>query len=368
MNGDKKNILINAGPLHNQSAGIHVWTKEFLLALHQITNTFQIILLTEKPTKEFPNFKTIIVPTFKWLPGFATLRYFLIFPIIARLIKADYFLEPAHFGPFNLPKKIKKITVIHDLTPILFKEWHQFNSWFLQQKFLPGILKRADLILTVSDHTQNDLLNYVPTTKGKIQTLYPGVGKFFKTINQPKDPNQTPYLLYTGTIEPRKNLETLVKAFDIIKEMDGMESYQLWIIGKKGWKNESFEKALSSSTNRNSILLKGFVTKEVLLQAYQNCSAFVYPSLYEGFGFPILEALACGTRVITSQNSSLQEIAGSFATLVIDPLDPKELAQSIFNSLQQPIPDPDAIQEHLKQFSWNQTAKRFLNIINQDTF
>ena len=127
-NKNQYKLLVNASPLHNQNAGVHFWTLGFLNSLHRNFQDLEVTLIVEQKTNQFPRFRQVVIPTIKWLPGYATFRYFIFFPMVARKIQATHFLEPAHFGPFNVPRRIKRITVIHDLTPILFPKWHNFNS------------------------------------------------------------------------------------------------------------------------------------------------------------------------------------------------------------------------------------------------
>ena len=357
----KQIIIFNAGPLHNQSAGIHVYTKQILHALHTLHHPhLHWILLTEKPTSDFPNFEVIPIPTIPFLPGFATLRLFLIFPLIALFKKATWVVEPAHFGPFHLPKKIKRVTVIHDLTPVLYPQWHTFNSRFLQKLFLPSILRNSTHIVTVSHHTQSDLEHYEPQTQGKITVIYPGISPAFTP--QPSTTSYDPYILFTGTLEPRKNVVTLINAFTLLKSQPAFSHYRLLLIGKKGWKNEALEDALNSCPYRDAISIKGYVTQDELIKAYSNSAVFVYPSLYEGFGFPVLEAMACGAKVITSNLSSLKEISKDHAFLLNHPTDPRELADLMIHAIHSTVP-PGAMQ-YAKTYRWEKTAQSWLNLFN----
>lgn len=366
MKETKTNIVFNAGPIHNQSAGIHVWTKEILKALHDLKLNGQMpehlhwILFTEKPTDDYPLFEVKTIPVYPNIPGFASLRLFIVFPIIAMLKKATWFIEPAHFGPFNLPRRIKRITVIHDLTPILFPQWHNFNSRFLQKTFLPQILKKANLIITVSQNSQSDIEKYLPKTKGKIKVIYPGISPNFTP--KPTPLHNTPYILYTGTIEPRKNLVTLIKAFERLKARQNYTHYRLLLIGKKGWKTQAFDQVLESSPCADSIEIKGYVPLNELVEAYSGCSVFVYPSLYEGFGFPVLEAMSCGAKVITCEHSSLGEIANQHAFLLKNPHDPMELAELMDRAIQSPN-NPKAI-EYAKGYQWEKAAMAWLDLFN----
>jgi glycosyltransferase involved in cell wall biosynthesis len=279
----KTNIVFNSGPLHNQSAGIHVWTKEILTALHrlqelgQMPKNFHWILFTEKPTQDFPLFEVKTLPVYRFIPGYAAWRLFFLLPFLAIKSRANYFIEPGHFGPFNLPGSIKRITVVHDLTPILFPQWHQNFSASTQRLFFPRILKKTDQIIAVSKNTQTDLEKIYPVTEGKIRVIYPGISNKFSPYPQIE---RKPFLLFVGTIEPRKNLETLIQAFDELKRNPKFEHFQLIIAGKRGWKTEGFDYTFKKSLNQKDIILEGYVSEERKIELYRICSVFVYPSHY----------------------------------------------------------------------------------------
>jgi len=350
----KRIIVFNAGPLHNQSAGIHVWTKEILKALHelklqgQMPNHLHWILFTEKPTDDYPLFEVKTIPVCRYIPGFASLRLFILFPIFAIWKKANWFIEPAHFGPFNLPSRIKRITVIHDLTPILFPQWHQGFSSLAQRLFFPIIFKKTHKIIAVSNSTKNDLERIYPLTKGKIKVIYPGISK--KYCPKPEIPKK-PFLLFVGTIEPRKNIEKAIEFFQEIKQNPEYQDFKFIIAGKKGWKTTEFDRAYQTSIFKEDILLVGYISEERKIELYRACAAFIYPSHYEGFGFPILEALACGAPVITSRNSSLEEIGLKYVQYMEDHF---KLNHSIQN----------AAILYAQSFEWEKTAQGFITFLN----
>src|SRR6185295_4219377 len=131
------------------------------------------------------NIKQIPIRNTRLPIGFASLRLFFIVPFILRRKKADVVLEPAHFGPFNLSKKIKRVTIIHDLTPILFPELHRWHSQILQKIFLRGILNKANLIITNSENTSKDVCRVYPSNCSKVKRIYPGISDSFKPSNIP---------------------------------------------------------------------------------------------------------------------------------------------------------------------------------------
>ena len=302
-------IVIIADPIDNQLAGVHTYTRELINALIKYDKQNEYILLRERRDDSL-DIRQIAIPNTRLPLGFASLRLFFLIPAICRRVKADMVIEPAHFGPFNLPHRIKRVTVIHDLTPILFPAYHRFHSQLLQKIFLKVILKRSHLVLTNSAHTRKDVEGHYPFCKGKTEDILLGRDTFFKLDTDPIE--EEPYFLNVGTIEPRKNLNVLLKGWEEYRRRNGPVK-RLVIAGAPGWKSNDFYQSLKDHPFADSIELKGYLPKETLRRHYANAMAFIYPSLYEGFGFPILEALSCGCHVICSDTSSHPEVGGDYA-------------------------------------------------------
>lgn len=359
----KTKVLIISLPLDNQNAGVHVYTKELVSAINNHANPdIEFTLIRTEKQDEYPNLETIIIPNLFWIPGWATFTLFILIPIITILNKINVSIEPAHFGPFNLPRPIKRVTVIHDLTPIIFPEHHRVLSRMLQKIYLKNILSKADLILSNSINTQTDLEQYYPITKGKIKTIYLGISAHFKNLK----PNpihienlniKTPYLLFVGTIEPRKNLILLLDAFTKLKA-DPKFNHKLYIAGGKGWKSEAFYSHLNNHKFRDEIYMLDFVKNEELVSLYSYASVFVYPSLYEGFGFPPLEAIYCGSKSVIPYNSSLVEIGKDLAHFYyeqsVDSI--SEAILSAISAENDPVKSRELID---KRFNWSEHAKIF---------
>jgi glycosyltransferase involved in cell wall biosynthesis len=297
-------------------------------------------------------------------PGYAALRMFWIIPRKIRKMKADIVVETAHFGPFNLPSKIKRVTVIHDLTPILFPGLHRFHSQLLQKIFLKKILKRASLIITNSKNTSKDVVDYSPQSEQKVKSIYLGRDTDIEycadlEIIQPYT-NGHPYFLFAGTIEPRKNLEMLLEAFELFKQISGGND-RLIIVGQRGWKSKTFFRKLRQHPFRDEIILTGYVERSVLSALYSHATAFVFPSIYEGFGLPVLEAMSCGTPCLLSNSSSLPEIGGN-AAYYFDDQDATELASFMIKISSNEELRSTLSSNALKQsalFSWEKHAESF---------
>ena len=305
-------VAFLADALDLQYAGVHIYLFELLSALSRLSTKNQYLIVRAKDGGGFEGLEELVVP-YRNIPGYKTYRMFWEVPRLLAKKGVDAVVEPGHFGPFNLPKKIKRITVIHDLTPLLFPQYHVFHSQILQRLFLPGILSRADYVLTNSAHTQGDLTKFFPKTQKKSSPILLGKDENYRPIPGAKAMGEYgisgPYILHVGTLEPRKNLITLIQAFNQFKHKTS-SSHQLVLLGKKGWKSDGIFEAIRNSPYQDSIVLPGYVRKEDLPLIYNAADFFVYPSFYEGFGLPILEAMACGLPVITSDVSSLPEVGG----------------------------------------------------------
>lgn len=308
-------IAIIADPLDNQRAGVHVYVRELINELARNPGPHEFILIREKVDPKL-DLQQIAVPNIHLPIGYASLRLFFLIPRLIRRLEVDAVFEPAHFGPFNLPKEVMRITMIHDLTPILFPQFHRWHSQLLQRLFLKGILRRANLILSNSRNTERDLHRVYPFTRNKVKTILLGRNESFRADNgsgfRAHFSISSPYFVYVGTVEPRKNLTLLLEAYTLFRKR-ARARVQCVLVGQAGWKHEDFDQALKAHPYREDIIVTGYVSKEYLLQAYTQSIALIYPSVYEGFGFPILEAFSCGTNVICPDNSSLPEVGGELA-------------------------------------------------------
>ncbi len=358
-------IVILADPLDNQSAGIHIYTKEMVKALLKYDTQNEYILIRQKKKDDFSGVEQYVIPNFPKIILYPTFRLFVIIPLFLRKLKADAVLEPAHFGPFNLPKKIKRITIIHDLTPILFPHLHRFHSQLLQKIFLEHILKQADLIISNSKNTNDDINMQYPFTKGKVKCIYLGKNDDFRRSEKAdvitKFNLEEHYFLSVGTIEPRKNLLTLLEAFETFRDKNE-DFFKLIIVGKKGWKTKKFFSALKKHPYRKDIYIVGYVSTEELTVLYSKATALIYPSFYEGFGLPVLEAMSCGTACIVSNSSSLPEVGGD-AVEYFDPANSDELSSTMLelckNTKKRQVMSEKSLNQAAK-FSWKTYAERFI--------
>jgi len=295
-------------------------------------------------------------------------------PKIDKLLDGfDIYFNP-HFFTAPLSIDSKKIITFHDLS---FERYPGFFSWRkrLWQRFLMTAqqeAKKADKIIAVSQSTKNDLINLYGLEPRKIKVIYSGVGKQFRPLKNGSNASNVnlafkynlpeKFILYFGTIEPRKNLIGLIKAFELLRDKLDLK---LVIAGAKGWLEQDVFRMARESKYRNDIFFTGFVEEIDKPALYNLAELFVYPSFFEGFGFPPLEAMACGLPTIVSHTSSLPEVVGQGA-LMIDPYNIDELAWAMEIALTDSNLREQLIEKGIKQakkFSWSKCARETLKVL-----
>jgi glycosyltransferase involved in cell wall biosynthesis len=356
-----------------QRTGVGEYTYELLNAvfLQDKENQYYLFYNSSKdvsnniPKWEQENVHYICL---KWPNKFLNLLVWLRFVKLDNLInkKLDYWFSP-NLNFTNLSKRVKHIQTIHDLSfeimPECFSKKRQWWHKFLNPK---KQCKKANIILTPSENTKHDVVNIWQISDSKIQVLYPGLSSSFRSqisdcrFDKIKEKYDLPekYILYLGTLEPRKNIEGFIQAY---KQLKGGKC-GLIIAGSKGWKYEDIMKMIEKT---NGVRYIGYIEEEEKQELYKNSSLFVYPSLYEGFGLPVLEAMACGVPVITSNRSSLPEVVRNSAYL-LNPYNVDEITRGVREVLQNEKIRGQIIQKQKKQvekFSWDKTAEEFIKLI-----
>ncbi|MBU4483158.1 MAG: glycosyltransferase family 4 protein [Actinobacteria bacterium] len=293
------------------------------------------------------------------------------FPPIEFLgFKADILHCPDYLIPPTLNKNI--VLTIHDLAFIRFP---QFNfPWFIKKYTIEvkRNAKRAKKIIADSQSTKNDIVNFFNINPSKVSVVRLAADAFFRKLPSKEKGKgvlkkyniDKKYILSVGTIEPRKNFTTLIKAFNIAKKRNAGFGYKLVIAGRTGWKSEATYTEREASPYKDDILFIGKVSDEDLLQIYNQAELFVYPSLFEGFGLPPLEAMSCGLPVMASDSSSLKEVVGD-AGILVPSEDHREISRQILYVLKN-----EKLKEELKKksliqarkFNWTKTAEKTLDI------
>ncbi|HCX28115.1 MAG TPA: glycosyltransferase family 1 protein [Candidatus Portnoybacteria bacterium] len=295
-------------------------------------------------------------------------------PHIDRLLGgADVFFSP-HFLLSPVSPKCRQAITFHDLSFEYFPEFLPWRKRFWHASLSPKTRARqAQKIIAVSQSTKDDLVKLYGLPDKKIRVIYSGVGEEFKQLplencSFVKQKYDLPdnFILYFGTIEPRKNIVGLIEAYDLFRQKLGQDSApQLVIAGQTGWFYKETLLAARRSAFSQDIIFTGFIEPSDKVYLFNLASLFVYPSFFEGFGFPPLEAMACGVPVICSNTSSFPEVVGE-AALMIDPYNFEELAWAIKEVWQDNNLRTDLIARGLaraKNFSWQKCAKETLGFL-----
>lgn len=293
------------------------------------------------------------------LPNQRLSRYILpfidniVFPKIYKSGKFDIFYLPGHFGPgfsFNL----SMVITIHDLSPFLYPEMFPTPDRIYLQYTIKKLSRNARWISVPSKSTKDDLIRILNIKESKIKVIQPSINLLeYRENSLPQHLSGKDYILYVGAREPRKNLKRLIEAYSKFNN-DYRKQFPLFITGPKGWKNKDIPALISRLGLENDIIMTGYVSDEVLAALFTNAALFCYPSIYEGFGFPPLEAMYYGAPVLTSNVSSIPEVTGDAAYLV-DPYSVEE----IFSGMKRLIDDA-SLRSELKEKSKIQ-ARKFIN-------
>jgi len=371
-------IILDISPLLLESVGIRSYTINLVRNILKLNEGREFLLfpfLTKKTQENFEglNYKGFVIKEQyqKWL--FAILSSLGGGALISKryLSHWDFFWTP---GTFLLPVRCSIVGTIFDLTTIIYPEFHKRKVIEHQEKAFHYFKENASLIIAISENTKMDIMKYLHIPEEKIRTIYCGVGDEFRKIEDVRVLKSRlkgigigyPYILYLGTLEPRKNVERLIEAFIQLKKGKRIDE-KLVISGIQGWGYQSIFDKVASSGIEKEVIFTGFGPNEFLPFLYNGASAFVYPSFYEGFGLPVLEAMACGVPVVTSNVSSLPEVAGN-ATILINPYSVDELADGIWRILSDEELRNQCIKkgiERAKSFTWERCAKNTLDVFNE---
>ena len=294
------------------------------------------------------------------------------FKLFTEKDKPDIFFSPGHYAPRFSP--IPSVISIMDLAFFHFPEYftkkdlQQLHSWTRYS------VKKARAIITISQASKNDIINLYDVPKERVHVVYPGI-KDKPSLSPhvyPMKELQTQYsisgnfVLFVGTLQPRKNIVRLIEAFSILKKKKKVaEDLELVIIGKKGWNYEEILQAPEKYQVSDSVKFLDFVSDDHLALFYKNALCFAWPSLYEGFGLPVLEAMSYNCPVITSNVSSLPE-AGGDAAIYVDPKSTEDIAEKIEKVVSSKKLREEMIEKgkkHIKNFSWEKSAKETLAIL-----
>ncbi len=284
-------------------------------------------------------------------------------PALLKKYKADLFVSPDGFCSLNT--RVPQCLVLHDLAFLHYPEFLHRSHLRFYKKYTGRFLEKAASVATVSEHSKQDMLtHYNSISEEKIRVVHSAAKEIFRpvTLEQKEEVKQRytagkEFFLHTGAIHPRKNLIHLLKAFSVFKKRQ-QSGMKLVIAGRLAWKYGSFIQSLENYKYRDDVVITGYLEEQELAALTGAAYAMVYPSLYEGFGVPVLEAMQCDVPVITSAGSSMQEIAGE-AALYADPASYQDIAEQMMRlykdeSLRRRLIEKG--KEIVSKYSWDRTA------------
>jgi len=359
-------IAINAMAMGKTKTGVGRFISELVNSLSDVDTQNEYVVFTTPWGREHlhvrPNFE-IKTPT---MPRPVRLLWEqTMLPMLVRKYKIDVL----HGQGFTLPyfPSAKSVVTIYDMTWFSHASTHQGIKTLYFKTMIPASLRRADHVVTISESAHADLLKMFPALSGKITTTLGGVASiFFNAAHSDRAAAEAlaryeidvPFILSVGMIQPRKNVPRLVKAFAGLRQTRNIP-HKLVLVGKLGWQTDEVFQSLTEAGVADHVIFTGFVPDEDLVHLYRKAAVLAYPSLYEGFGLPIVEAMAAGSPVVTSRNSSLEEVAGTAAELC-DPENVDDIADKIWNVISKPTIAERYIaagKVQAQKFAWAQTAR-----------
>lgn len=285
--------------------------------------------------------------------------------------KADVFFSPDGFIPLGMP--VPKVSMFHDVAYLRYPEYLQPRIRKFYAKWIPRYLAYTQHIITVSEFSKSELIDGYNVHPDKISVVYNGITDAYQPLdNAQQDVTRNkytqgrPYFVFLGALHPRKNVLTLVKAFDHFKT-NYKSDVQLILAGRNAWHNKELFETIQKSPFTKEIHLPGYVRTEDAVPLVASAEAMIYPSIYEGFGLPVVEAMACGVPVICSNVSSLPEVAGN-AALQFDPMDVQQLSQHMQTIVSDASVRNELIRlgfERCKVFSWDRAAEEIYGVLEK---
>ena len=331
------NIAVNTRfLLKDQLEGYGYFTKELLERIVKKHPADQFFFFFDRPfAEEFvfaSNVHPVIISPPARLPVLWKFWFDIKLPLALKKINASVFISPD--GYCSLTTRIPQCIVVHDLGFLHHPEAYKKSHVSFFKKNTPRFLRKAKSIVTVSQFSKNDIVKHYKIQPGKIDVVYNGVKEIFhpltiqeKQTTKKKYTEGKEYFIYLGAIQPRKNLIRLLKAFSIFKKRL-QSNMKLVLVGRMKWKHDEFYHLLQTYKYRKDVLLTGYLPEEELSALLGSTFALVYPSLFEGFGVPVAEAMKCNIPVLTSQKTSMEEIAGD-AALYFNPNDHTDIADKM---------------------------------------
>lgn len=288
-------------------------------------------------------------------------------PALAQRIGADV-VHVTYNAPPRLP--CATVVTVHDVIYRRFPAYFSPRVRLLLNTVLPLSMLRADLVLTVSEHSRQEIVHFYPFVRDKIRVVLEAAGPVAEArpddVEAERITQGRPFVLAVGTLQPRKNIGRLVEAYIRLRQA-GVTTARLVVVGRATWQGSAIQRLAAATPYGADIVFPGYLPDATVAALYARCEAFVYPSIYEGFGLPVLEAMACGAPVVTSTCSSLPEVAGD-AALLVDPSSVEAIASALARVLGEPELRADLRRRGLRRaahFSWRRAAAETVDVYRE---
>jgi len=340
--------------------------KETLQRITAAHAEHRFIFIFDRPFNEqfvfSDNVTAVVVGPAARHPLLWKLWYDIKVPAVLKKYKADVFVSTDGFC--SLATKVPQCLVVHDLAFLHFPKFISGSRLLFYKRYTPKFLNKAAVVATVSQFSKEDIITQYKIAAEKINIIPNAAREIFKPISieekqaiKEKYCDGKDYFIYAGSIHPRKNLINLLKAFSVFKKKQ-KSNMKLLLTGRLAWKYESFSKNLENYKYRADVITTGYLPEEEFSKLIGSAYAMVYPSLWEGFGMPVLEAMRCDVPVITSSNSAMQELAQE-AALYADPTNYNAIAEKMLllykdESLRSKLIQKGRLIE--KQYNWDKSA------------
>lgn len=366
-------IALSTSVVDRGKSGVARYVFELTKALlNQIKNNQLVLFVLEKdiPLFAFCEGKAKIIPVNEiWRsPLLNVVWHQLSLPRLLRRHRIDVLHVPS-YRRMVWAAPCRKVATIHDLAPFRLSGKYDFLRMIYGRHVAKVLARRQDRILTVSEFTASDIEEFFGIPREKIHITFNGLDheRFHPSLSNRDQGGRENYFLYVSRLEhPAKNHVRLIEAFNRFKENTGSD-WRLVLAGGDWHGSETIKTAAVDSLHSSSIELPGFIPDHELANLYQRAGAMVYPSLFEGFGLPPVEAMACGCPVISSDRGSLLEVTGG-AALLVDPTSISEIEQAMCRFASDSTLREDLSQRGInwaQRFDWNQTAKTTLNVFQR---
>jgi glycosyltransferase involved in cell wall biosynthesis len=342
--------------LHGRKSGVGYYCEELLRAMLALDHEDEFFVFSHQRLKmHFQPSNGNLNFTNSYQCRIRAVYLHALLPRILRELNPDL----CHYTNFLAPVTQEQpfVVTIHDMGLETLSGAHPLAKRLYTRRLVPHVARRAKIIITNSEYSKWEIVKYLGIPEDRIRVTPLAASPEFRPVPHVRHGN--PYFLYVGNIEPRKNLDRLIEAFARMPHQE----HQLVIVGNRWYRGDAPEEKARSLGLNGRVKFMGYVPREDLPRLFSGATAFVYPSLLEGFGLPIVEAMACGAPVITSNNSSMKEVAGD-AALLIDPRDTKEMAEALVRlSEDETLRCEMSAKGRIRaaQYSWEHTAQLTLD-------